>query len=80
MNGVRVPSGHTAGSRQGEMNVVRLLNVLNEERGILILVWELVKGVDVLDYLNRRGVRIAREPFTLGMFDPCVFDDLASYS
>ena len=37
------------------MNIVRLLNVVQEGEGILILVWELVNGMDVLDYLNSRG-------------------------
>lgn len=37
------------------MNIVRLLNVVQEGEAILILVWELVKGMDVLDYLNDHG-------------------------
>ena len=63
---------------QSDMNIVRLLNVLQEgevrpahqlfdqntavphslvffPQDILILVWELVKGMDVLDYLNSLG-------------------------
>lgn len=43
------------------MNIVRLLNVVQEGEGILILVWELVKGLDVLDYLNSRGGVMSEE-------------------
>ena len=43
-------------SKQREdANVVHLLNVVQEGEGVLILVWELVRGLDVLDYLNDRG-------------------------
>lgn len=41
------------------MNIVRLLNVVQEGESILILVWELVKGKDVLDYLNDHGGGVA---------------------
>ena len=49
-------------SKQREdANVVHLLNVVQEGEGVLILVWELVRGLDVLDYLNDRGGHVGED-------------------